>query len=487
MSLEAGTQLGDYRVLSRIGTGAYGEVYEGEHVITRRRDALKVLLDGRLHIAEEEQRFLREIQVQASLHHPNIVAVYNAFSTPHGLALVMELIPGEPLSAILARGRIPLHRGIGFLLDMLAGLSYAHDQGVVHRDIKPENIIVSADGSVKLTDFGLARSLASPRLTQSGVFAGSPCYMSPEQALGTDTADSRSDTYSAGVVLYEIVTGQLPFMAESGFEVLMAHRNSAPRPPLELDPTIGTELNQVILAALEKDPDRRFQTARAFYAALQHVVATAPPVPPMAPPANHRAKRLALAAGVCFILASGTYASVVLSRRSPPPVASQRGENFSAVVSAGPGAKIGDLVPPPAPVELASAPDSNPPALPQRSLPTRVPRAVASPPAGLRITGSLPDAEIPLALPPVPVAVEAEPPEISLPATPVASDPEPNPPPAVPADPAKASPPKRRNVVVRALQKVFHPRRDAAYEPATQTGETPSIAPGSKTDPAKQP
>src|SRR5580658_761953 len=142
MSLEAGTQLGDYRVLSRIGTGAYGEVYEGEHVITRRRDAIKVLAGARLHIPGEEQRFLREIQVQASLHHPNIAAVYNAFSTPHGPAMVMELIDGEPLSAILARGRLPLDRGIGFLLEMLAGLSYAHDEGVVHRDIKPENIVV---------------------------------------------------------------------------------------------------------------------------------------------------------------------------------------------------------------------------------------------------------------------------------------------------------------------------------------------------------
>ena len=268
--------------LSRIGTGAYGEVYEGEHVITRRRDAIKVLVDGRLHIAEEEQRFLREIQVQASLHHPNIAAVYTAFSTPHGLALVMELVRGEPLSAILARGRVPLQQGIGYLLEMLAGLSYAHAEGVVHRDIKPENIVVTPDGSVKLTDFGLARSTTSPRLTQSGAFAGSPCYMSPEQARGAGTADSRSDTYSAGVVLYEVVTGRLPFLAESAFDVLMAHQISAPRPPVQLDPAIGTELNQVILTALEKEPDKRFQTAGAFHAALQHVVASGAPTPQIA-------------------------------------------------------------------------------------------------------------------------------------------------------------------------------------------------------------
>src|SRR5439155_26117722 len=182
MSLGPGDQLGDYRIVSRLGAGAYGEVFEAEHVITRRRDAIKVLADSRLRIPEEEQRFLREIRVQASLHHPNIAAVYHAFWTPHGLALVMELAPGDPLSAVLSRGRIPLEKGVRLVLETLAGLAYAHGQGVVHRDIKPENIIVAPDGSVKLTDFGLARSVASPRITQTGAAAGSPCYMSPEQA-----------------------------------------------------------------------------------------------------------------------------------------------------------------------------------------------------------------------------------------------------------------------------------------------------------------
>ncbi len=489
MSLEAGTQLGDYRVLSRIGTGAYGEVYEGEHVITRRRDAIKVLVDGRLHIAEEEQRFLREIQVQASLHHPNIAAVYNAFSTPHGLALVMELIRGEPLSAILARGRVPLHRGIGFLLEMLAGLSYAHAEGVVHRDIKPENIIVTPDGSVKLTDFGLARSLTSPRLTQSGAFAGSPCYMSPEQARGTSTADSRSDTYSAGVVLYEVVTGQLPFMGESAFEVLMAHQNSAAQPPVELETTIGTELNQVILTALEKEPDKRYQTAGAFHAALQHVVASAAPAPPAPPAVHYRPKRIALAAGVCFIFALGTFYSVVLHRRSgPPAVPGQRAKDSSGVIQPALLPNTGEPgpAPSPAPGDATSAPDSNPAALPQRKLPGRAPRAVPSPPARLRITGSLPDDPSPPARPAVAATRAAELPVTSRPATPAA--PEPSPSTAVQPDPAKASSTKRRNVVVRALQRVFRPRREATVsKPDPRAGEASGIRPASGTEPAKRP
>src|SRR5262249_3259916 len=157
---------------------------------------IKILSNARPHTDEEEQRFLQEIRVQASLHHPNIAAVYNAFSTPYGLALVMELVHGEPLSAILARAPIPLDRGVALLLELLTALSHAHATGVVHRDTNPENIIVTPDGSVKLTDFGLARSADGPRLSQSGAFAGSPCYLAPEQARGNRPADARSDTYS---------------------------------------------------------------------------------------------------------------------------------------------------------------------------------------------------------------------------------------------------------------------------------------------------
>src|SRR5262249_5555713 len=139
---------------------------------------------------------------------------------------------------------------------------------------KPENLIVAADGSVKLTDFGLARSLASPRLTQTGTFAGSPSYMSPEQGLGA-LIDARSDLYSAGVVLYEVVTGQVPFTGDSAFAVMSAHQNAVPRPPSKLRPYIGARLDRVILTALQKDLDKRFQTAVAFHTALRQAMAPA--------------------------------------------------------------------------------------------------------------------------------------------------------------------------------------------------------------------
>jgi tRNA A-37 threonylcarbamoyl transferase component Bud32 len=488
MSLEVGTQLGEYRILSKIGSGAYGDVFEAEHEITRRRDAIKVLVDGHLHVAQDEQRFLREIQVQASLHHPNIAAVYNAFPTPHGLVLVMELVRGEPLSAILARGRVPLQQGIGFALGMLEGLSYAHTQGVVHRDIKPENIIVTPDGSVKLTDFGLARSISSPRLTQSGAFAGSPCYMSPEQGLGTGVIDWRSDTYSAGVVLYEIVTGRLPFSGETVFAVMSAHQDSAPRPPIELDPAIGIELNQVILTSLEKDLGKRFQTAAAFHTALEHLRAPAAPPPEIAPaeiaPAVHRlSKRLVLIAAVCSIIAAASFQSIFRHRRTlgvavqSPPAR----EAVPAIPPTQPALVLntGDPAPQPAPVagEDPPVPDPAPatPMAPPGGLPGKVRRAATPTPNGLHITGSVREEPSPPARPAVPKTTTVDHPvapvretsvalmpEAPMPEAPMRETPSPpakesGRPPDAKAGPAETPAGKRRNVVVRTFQWVFRP------------------------------
>ena len=508
MSLEVGAQLGEYRILSRIGVGAYGEVFEAEHLITRRRDAIKVLVEGHLHIEEEEQRFLREIQVQASLQHPNIAAVYNAFPTPHGLALVMELVRGEPLSAILARGRIPVHLGIGLMLGMLDGLSHAHAHGVVHRDIKPENIIVRHDGSVKLTDFGLARSLSSPRLSQSGVFAGSPSYMSPEQGLGVGVVDSRSDTYSAGVVLYEVVTGRLPFTGESAFAVMLEHQSSTPRPPIELDPTIGAELNQVILTSLEKDLTKRFQTAAAFHAALQNLVASTAPAPRIAPVHPFR-RRILLAGAVCSLLAAAGLYAVVRHRPAIRAVVQSEPAKEAVPVAAVAAPPNSDPSPPaPGPTDVAQAPDPAPAApasdLPRAMSPQSKPSgrartAAPPPPKDLRITGSLPDEPDPPPRPVIPAARPAEMPGTATPEAPAATlSEQPAPAQQTAATPVKApgSPPdgkpdstdasaaKRRNVVVRTFQRVFHPhpKTDSAAEP--HAGEEKRLT--TRPEPAKQ-
>ncbi|HEV3198040.1 MAG TPA: protein kinase [Bryobacteraceae bacterium] len=509
MSLEMGTQLGEYRILSRIGRGAYGDVFEAEHEITRRRDAIKVLVDGHLHVALDEQRFLREIQVQASLHHPNIAAVYTAFPTPHGLALVMELVRGESLSAILARGRVPLQRGIGYVLGMLEGLQYAHTQGIVHRDIKPENIIVTPDGSVKLTDFGLARSLSSPRLTQSGAFAGSPCYMSPEQGLGTGLIDSRSDIYSAGVVLYEIATGRPPFTGETTFAVMVAHQSSPPLPPVELDPTIGTELNQVILKALAKDLDERFQSAAAFHSALERLREPTPQPPGIAPAVHLLPTRLLLTIGVCSIIAAAGYSTVRHRRairatvQSPPAAEASQPIHIiqPAVVPA-----TGDPVPQPHPDAslVAPAPDPAPAmAVTQPGVqPGKVRRTATPAPKGLRITGSLQEEQV---IPPAHSAVSkptpAENPVTSVLETPKASTAEAPMPetaavpakesghaPDVKADSAEAPSGKRRNVVVRTLQRVFHPHpKNGDTESLPHASEVKGNRLAPRTEQGKQP
>jgi serine/threonine-protein kinase len=469
MSLEAGSQLGDYRILSRIASGAYGEVYEAEHVITRRRDAIKVLSNGRLHIREDEERFLREIQVQASLHHPNIATVYTAFWTPYGPALVMELVRGETLGMVLARGRLPLDQGLRLVLGALAGLAYAHKQSVVHRDIKSENMIVTNEGSVKLTDFGLARSPQSPRLTQSGAFAGSPSYMAPEQAHGMLVADARSDTYSAGIVLYEVVTGRLPFVGESAYDVLMAQQSARPRPPIELEPGIGPALNHLILTALEKDPDKRFQTAGDLHVALEAVITTSMPASRTAPTVKH-SRRVLLAPAACFVVAAVTTWGFAGHRRTPPakapsPAVAAHAEAPAAQPVVSPVAEL----PPTASAETPK-PVPSPPTLPEVARRAKRPAPAVS--TALRITGSEtndvvqvhsgtpvePRSSVPAATPSTVAAPEPPaPPAESAPANePATADSRPIP---QAADSPSPQPAKRPNVVVRTFQKVFHKNR----------------------------
>lgn len=267
-----GQKLGDYEILGILGAGGMGKVYKVRNTISDRVEAMKILLPDLAGQKELADRFLREIKVLASLHHPNIAALRTALTLDNQLVMIMEFVDGVTLSSRLNQGAIPPALAVKYIDQVLDALSYAHKQNIIHRDIKPANMMLTPDGTVKLMDFGIARSASDRSLTMTGTTLGSLNYMPPEQVKG-DPADNRSDLYSLGVSLYEMVTGQLPFTAESNYAMMAAHLQEVPKPPIVLRPGIPQTLNQIIVMALAKDPGQRFQSADAFRGALKSVPA----------------------------------------------------------------------------------------------------------------------------------------------------------------------------------------------------------------------
>ncbi len=265
MSFQIGDRVGDYRIVGAVGSGGAGQVFKVEHEITGRLDAMKVLLQGREESKQAPaERFQREIKLQASLNHPNIASVHNAFWVDDELVMVMELVDGVSLDHIIAEGPMPPGKVLRFAVQALTALDYAHDRGITHRDIKPENIMITPEGAVKLMDFGLAKDRRETKLTQTGAVVGSLYYISPEQARGLDDTDHRADIYSFGAVLYEMVTGSKPFPYNSSYALLQAAVNEDPRPPTSLEPSLPAAIDAVVLRAMSKDPDDRFPSAREF-------------------------------------------------------------------------------------------------------------------------------------------------------------------------------------------------------------------------------
>jgi serine/threonine protein kinase len=278
-----GQKLGDYEILGILGAGGMGKVYKVRNTISDRVEAMKILLPDLAGQKELADRFLREIKVLASLHHPNIAALRTALTLDNQLVMIMEFVDGVTLSSRLNQGAIPPALAVKYIDQVLDALSYAHKQNIIHRDIKPANMMLTPDGTVKLMDFGIARSASDRSLTMTGTTLGSLNYMPPEQVKG-DPADNRSDLYSLGVSLYEMVTGQLPFTAESNYAMMAAHLQEVPKPPIVLRPGIPQTLNQIIVMALAKDPGQRFQSADAFRGALKSVPAQGAPAQPGADP-----------------------------------------------------------------------------------------------------------------------------------------------------------------------------------------------------------
>jgi serine/threonine protein kinase len=264
-----GERIGDYEVLAPLGAGGMGSVYKVRHAISERIEALKVILPKTSATPEMEERFLREIRLQASLEDPHIAALHTAFRIHDQLVMAMEFVEGVSLHEKLHPPGISLGLALEYAAQVLEALAYAHAHGVIHRDIKPSNVMIGPHGLVKLLDFGLATTGHDLELTQPGMLLGSPYYISPEQARGEPT-DARSDVYSTGAMLYEMVAGRPPFDAGSGgaYAIIAAHLHRKPQSPAEVNPRVPAGLARTILKALEKNPGERFSTAREFLAGL---------------------------------------------------------------------------------------------------------------------------------------------------------------------------------------------------------------------------
>ena len=269
MSDPANKRLGDYEILDVLGSGGMGRVYKVRNTITDRVEAMKVLLPDLQGHEAVAARFLREIKVLAALKHPNIAGLLTALTIENQLVMVMEYVEGQSLSSRVDQGAVPVQEALQYLDQVLAALDFAHRQHVIHRDIKPANMMLTQDGTVKLMDFGIARSEAEPKkLTATGTTLGSLSYMSPEQVTGQPT-DERSDLYSLGISFYEMVTGVKPFQGDSDFSIMAAQINPAPTPPVHLQPGLPKIVNDIILKSIAKDPAERFQSAEAFRYAVK--------------------------------------------------------------------------------------------------------------------------------------------------------------------------------------------------------------------------
>jgi serine/threonine-protein kinase len=336
MAFEAGQRIGDYEVVARLGAGGLGVVYEVQHLISGRREAMKILLPDQSGTPEMVERFRREVQTLATLNHVNIAQLHTAFYYENQLAMVMELVHGETLRDLRARAGIALPDALAYVAQVLDALAYAHRLGVVHRDIKPSNVMISDGGMVKLLDFGIAVTGVGSDLTRAGYLLGSLNYMSPEQ-IGGSKAGPRSDIYSVGVTLYELITGELPIKGANNYEIMMAHINQVPVPPHELAPLVPLVISDAVMRALAKDPAQRFSTAEDFHSALRLTPAQAAGGPAFAAArpttgssANVRATPLAGGSNLPGKAGSAAHAIFTSHSQQPRTTASSTGiENLS--------------------------------------------------------------------------------------------------------------------------------------------------------------
>ena len=254
-----------YQLEKSIGTGGMALVYRARDLMLERNVAIKILREDFSADPTFRERFRQEAKAAANLYHPNIVTIHDFGLDAGQFFIVMENVPGKDLKSILQqRGRIKWEEALSLIVQACAGVGYAHRAGLVHCDIKPHNMLVTPDMRLKVADFGIARALASIQPEEkANVVWGSPQYFSPEQASGGAPSPA-SDVYSLGVVLYEMLTGRLPFIATTANELAQMHREAQPIPPRTLNPEIPESLNQILLKVLRKEPSARYRTADQF-------------------------------------------------------------------------------------------------------------------------------------------------------------------------------------------------------------------------------
>jgi serine/threonine-protein kinase len=343
-----------YQFLEKLGAGGMGEVYKARDTRLNRFVAIKVLSSGMSADGEQRRRFIHEAQAASSLNHPNIITIYDIFNEGDTQFMVSEFVNGRTLLELISKGGLTVPQAVGYAIQMADALSAAHAAGIIHRDVKPANVMVTAGGLVKVLDFGLAKIIeglsddytgttvtviAAP-LTVEGAVMGTVNYMSPEQAQG-QRVTTRSDIFSFGAVLYEMLTGRCAFQGSSPVSTLSAVLRDDARPVVELTPGVPPELDLIVARCLKKDPDERFQTMPDVEAALvslrrrydsgepgdQPTIRT---VMPPAPAARRASKTLAVAAIILVAAAAligalywrtTRHGSVAPSVKSPAPVA----------------------------------------------------------------------------------------------------------------------------------------------------------------------
>ena len=266
MKLEAETLVaGRYRLLGRVGSGGMADVWCAEDTMLDRRVALKFLHERFAQDAQFVERFRREASSAAGLQHPNVVGVFDRGTYDGTHYIAMEYVEGASLKDLIERG-LSVSEAVEIVRQVLAGAKYAHSHGIVHRDLKPQNVLVDGEGRARVSDFGIARAGAS-EITQTGSVLGTAQYLSPEQAQGLPVT-AASDIYSIGVLLYEALTGRVPFEGDSPVTVALKQVSERPRPPSELNPQVSRALDAVVLKALAKDPANRFASVEEFERAL---------------------------------------------------------------------------------------------------------------------------------------------------------------------------------------------------------------------------